>query len=144
RLEKFFARQKSFAGTGAGNFQRIARGCKHAAVLHLVHFRRPDRAAGEHADVCRGAAEKSCAVRFAHLPKRRPRHGFGHGHPDAAVRESASVDGGLFVLAEGAGLGEVIPSKNCSSGRESAQILRMSRLTPAATTFFSTKGAGAK
>ena len=45
------------------------------------------------------AAEKSCAFRFTHLPKGRPRHGI---EGQTAVCASASVGGGLPVLAESA------------------------------------------
>ena len=55
-------------------------------------------------DVRRGVAEKSCAVRSAHLPKRRARHGPGR---QTAVRASASVGERLPVLAQGAGLCEL-------------------------------------
>ena len=100
-----FAGQTSVAGAGEIAFQRIAGQNEHAAVFPLDHVRGQDCADGEHADVCRGAAEKSCAVRFAHLSEGRTRHGV---EGQTALRASASVGRRLCVLAETAGLGEGI------------------------------------
>src|SRR5208282_1840849 len=67
------------------------------------HLRGRNRADGEQPNVRRGAAKKPCAVRFAHLPEGRTRHGV---EGQTAFRASASVDRRLFVLAEATGLGQ--------------------------------------